>query len=423
MENGNVTKSYLNVSTGYGLRVLMNGIISFCSFPTISFAQEAMSKTLRGMKKISEWSSGRASLAPITPSEGNVVWKPKISKNDLENGTLSGYLKDISDYLTEKITVDASIETDLILLNWSERFVSAEGSDVVQSIPYTILTVTGRVRKNNKYIHFYKSYGGMGGFERIPYHNYEEFNEFIEVINNLPSARAIKMGRYPAVLSEDMTWTCVHEVLGHSLEADNVLSGRSFSAGMLGMKIAPTHVSVIDDPYIETVSFYEYDAEGVKGKGTLLVDEGILSDFLHSRETAAAMDAEPSGNYRAFSFEFLPQVRMSNIFIEPKDFKTEELLESVKNGIYIGDSLGGSSEPHTGEYNLDAQYGRIIKNGELSDFVIQLQISGNMLETLASITGVGNKLKSQPSSCIKGHQRIFMGSISPKIAISQLRVS
>ncbi|MHA1685855.1 MAG: TldD/PmbA family protein, partial [Candidatus Heimdallarchaeaceae archaeon] len=398
-------------------------IISFCSVPKISFASDEIDKTLRAMRLIERWSRGNSSLAPVAPSEGNVVWKPKISKSDLSHDDISSYLKSISDFIHDRLTVNANIEADLILLQWSERFVSSEGSNVIQNYPYTILTITVRVKKNNQFLRYYKSYGGLGGFERIPYSNYDVFNDFIEVVNNLPSARAVRRGKYPSVLSEDMTWTCLHEVLGHSLEGDNVLSGRSFSAGMLGMKIAPSFVSVIDDPFIETVGFYEYDSEGVKGKGTLLVEEGILTDFLHSRETAAAMDAEPSGNYRAFGFEFLPQVRMSNIFLEPKDFTTEELLESVKNGLFIGDSLGGSSEPQTGEYNLDAQYGRIIKNGELSDYVVQFQVSGNMLETLSHLIGVGNQLQAQPSSCIKNYQRIFVGSVSPKVAVSELKVS
>ena len=220
-----------------------------------------------------------------------------------------------------------------------------------------------------------------------------------------------------------MAWTCLHEVLGHSLEADNVLSGRSFSAGMLGMKLAPSVVSVIDDPYIETVGYYEYDSEGIKGRGTLLVDEGILVDFLHSRETAAAMDSEPTSNYRAFSFEFLPQVRMSNFFFEPKDHSEEELFESVKDGIYIGEGLAGSAEPQTGEYNFDAQYGRKIENGEPTDYILQFQISGKMIETLSKIDSVGDRLLAQPGSCVKNNQRVFVGSVCPKIAVSEMRVS
>ena len=149
----------------------------------------------------------------------------------------------------------------------------------------------------------------------------------------------------------------------------------------------------------------------------------LLTDFLQSRITAAAMDTESSSNYRAFSFEFLPQIRMSNIFFEPKDFSTEELIEDIKDGLFIGDGLGGSSEPQTGEYNLDAQYGRSIKNGELDEYILQFQLSGSMMDTLSKIENVGDRLLAQPGSCVKNNQRIYVGSVCPKISVSEMRVS
>jgi len=114
---------------------------------------------------------------------------------------------------------------------------------------------------------------------------------------------------------------------------------------------------------------------------------------------------------------------MSNFFFEPKDYTEEELFENVKEGLYIGDGLGGSSEPQTGEYNLDAQYGRKILNGELGDYVLQFQLSGRMLDTLSKIERIANKILAQPGSCVKNNQRVFVGSIGPKISISEMRVS
>ncbi|MCG3216311.1 MAG: TldD/PmbA family protein [Candidatus Heimdallarchaeota archaeon] len=421
--DGKITSESNCINSGYGIRLLSEGIISFASTPDIKFAEKEIMKAIKVSKLLTNWKKGNSSLADAPVAEASVTRQPKQDWKNIELDDFKEKIKNLDSYVKESLKVDARIETDILFLNWSERFLNSEGSKVYQEYPYAVLTLTGRVMHTNLQIKYYKSFGGMGGIEVLPFDNPEETHNFIEVINNLPTASHVQQGKYNSVLNEDMAWTLVHEVLGHSLEADNVLSGRSFSAGLLGLKIAPSIISVIDDPYIETLGYSEFDSEGIKGRGTLLVDEGILTDFLHSRTTAAAMDTESSSNYRSFSFEFLPQVRMSNFFIEPKDFSTEELFEQVRDGLYIGEGLGGSSEPQTGEYNLDAQYGRTIKKGELDEFILHFQISGNMIDTLSKVEFVGDRLFAQPGSCVKNNQRLFVGSICPKITVSEMRVS
>ncbi|MHA1667217.1 MAG: TldD/PmbA family protein [Candidatus Heimdallarchaeaceae archaeon] len=423
IEDGKIIQETNCLDSGYGIRTLSEGIITFTSVPKLDFAENEIRKIMRISSQISKWKKGISELTEVPIAEATVVREPKVNWKDLEKEDMEEKINILSKIIGEKLRVKAKIEIDISFIDWFEHFLSSEGSNITQKFPYAILTITGRTMHNSIQTKFNKPFGGMGGIEILPFEEEEKIEQFVEVVNNIPTARKIKKGKYKAVLCEDMTWTLVHEVLGHSLEADNVLSGRSFSSGLLGRKIAPSNVSVIDDPYLETLGYYEYDSEGTKGRGTLLVDEGILTDFLHSRITAAAMGTESSSNYRASSFEFLPQVRMSNIFIEPKNSSFEELLETTRNGIYIGDGLSGSSEPQTGEYNLDAQFGRIIENGELSDFIMHFQISGKMIETLSKIELVGDTLLSQPGSCVKNNQRIYVGSVSPKISILETKVS
>ena len=422
-KNGIIINETNCINSGYGIRMLSEGMETFCSIPNLKYAEKEIKKAISVSKLLTNWKKGISQLAGTPVSEAEVVRKPRTDWENLDVIEIEEKITDLNSYISDFLKVEAEIETDIQLIKWAETFSNSEGSKVYQEFPYVVLTLTGRVHKNNHQVKYYKSFGGMGGLEILPFDKLDDTLGFIEVINNLPNASLVEPGLYNSVLSEDMAWTLNHEVFGHSLEADNVLSGRSFSSGLLGMKIAPSMVSVIDDPYIESLGYYEFDSEGVKGRGTLLVDEGILTDFLQSRITAAAMGTESSSNYRAYNFEYLPQVRMSNFFFEPKDFTEEELFESIKDGLYIGDGLGGSSEPQTGEYNLDAQYGRKIKDGELGDYVLQFQLSGRMLDTLSKIEYISNKLLAQPGSCVKNNQRVFVGSIGPKITISEMRVS
>ncbi len=420
--NGKIYNDYSSNISGYGIRILRNGILSFISIPEIKLAKSEIDRIINTTEIAVQWRKGITDLSDAPVVNASVARKPQKDWQLTEKEDISQHVKDIYDYIKSGLKSNAKIESDLLFIHWTEYFTNSDGSHVYQDYTYSVLTLTARLLKNGLNIRFYQNFGGLGGLEVLPITSFEKLDHFIDTTNNLSNAILLPRGRYPALLNEDIAWTLIHEVLGHSLEADNVLSGHSFSAGLLGMKIAPSSVSVLDDPYIETLGYYEYDSEGMKGKGTLLVDEGILTDFLHSRETAAAMGAESSSNYRAYSYQYLPQVRMSNTFIEPKDFKFEELLEQVKNGIYVCDGIEGSSEPQTGKYSIDAQYGRKIENGELKDYVIGFQIGGRITETLSLINGVGNNLYAQPGSCVKNNQRIYVGSISPPISVSSIRV-
>ncbi len=417
-----VNQGYTNINSGYGIRILKNGIISFISVPSLTNASPEIDRSIRSINNLSTFKLGNVELAQTPIVQTSVSEKAKISWENLEHSEIDKDIKNLSEYVKDFLTVDAKLEFDLHFINWSELIRNTEGTRIYQEFPYSILTVTGRTLNNSQQVKYYVNFGGLGGYETLPFNDFNALDSFIDIVNHLPTAKRISPGEYPTVCSEDMAWTLAHEVLGHSLEGDNVLSGKSFTAGLLGLKVAPSFVSLIDDPYIKTVGFFEFDSEGTKGRGTLLIDEGILSDFLHSRETAAAIDAESSSNYRAYDFDSLPQVRMSNIFFEPKDFSFSELLETTKNGLYIGDGWGGSSEPQTGEYTLDAQYGREIVNGELGEYYLNFQLSGRMMDTLANITGIGDRLLTQPSSCVKNNHRIYVGSVCPKIAIKSMRV-
>ncbi len=405
------------------MRLLVNGIISFLSFPSINNAKNQIKSIVKSSDIVASWKKGNSTLAEAAVTNTSVTEKPKENWKDLDKEDLESLISSVHNYIKSNIPNDVVLEIDLRHINWSELFCNSEESRVYQEYPYTILTVTASSEKNGQRVRYYQNFGGLGGLEVVPFRNFTQFDKLIDIAQNFKNSKMVKAGNYKTVMSEDITWTLIHEVLGHSLEADNVLAGKSFTAGLLGMKIAPPIISVIDDPYIHTVGYYEFDSEGVKGKGTLLLEEGILTDFLHSRKTAAAMGGLSTGNYKAHLFDSLPQVRMSNIFIEPRDYTDEELIEDVKNGIFIGDGLSGSSEPQTGYYNLNAQYGREIRDGELGDYLYGFQIGGQMMKTLSNISGIGKKIYTQPASCVKNHQRIYLGSISPKISISDIRVS
>ena len=204
--------------------------------------------------------------------------------------------------------------------------------------------------------------------------------------------------------------------------ADVVLNGDSFLAGFLGQKIADTHVSVVDDPSFDKTGMKFYDHEGTKGREVRIIDHGIHNELMHNRRTASLLREKPSGNAYSDNIYNSALVRMRSIFVEPGDFAKEEILEETQNGIYIGSSIGGAVNSRTGMFNIQVQYAREIKDGELGTWYKASNINGSTLITLQKIGAIGKELMQQPAPCSKDKQNMILAAISPHVQVNDLQV-
>jgi TldD protein len=168
----------------------------------------------------------------------------------------------------------------------------------------------------------------------------------------LEEAGRAPKGKVDIILGSEVAGLSVHESVGHPYEADRILgrevaqAGESFvSADMLGTRIGSELVTVVDDPTIErSYGFYLYDEEGVRARPRYLMREGIIAEFLHNRETAAALGVNSNGASRASRFDREPLVRMASTYMMPGDSTLDELIEDVELGVYV---------KTYGEWNID----------------------------------------------------------------------
>jgi TldD protein len=135
---------------------------------------------------------------------------------------------------------------------------------------------------------------------------------------------------------------------------------------------------------------YRYDDEGTPGRRTYLIQDGILTRRLHSRETAAKMGEPPTGNARALNHEHPPIVRMSNTYIEPRNWSLEALLADTGEGLYARGALGGQTNMEM--FTFSAEEAFHIRDGRLAERVREVVLTGNVFETLANIDAIGNDL-------------------------------
>ena len=160
----------------------------------------------------------------------------------------------------------------------------------------------------------------------------------------------------------------------------------------------------------------------MKASGSIVVEDGLLSDYLHNRETAGTLQTMSTANSRAEGFGNFPLVRMSNFFVEPGDLEIEELLKVKKKGIYILSAAGGIAESFSGAFRLPVQLAYEVKNGEITSPIRDFTVIGNMLSFLGRVDGVGNTMEHTAGICGKEGQIALQGAISPAIRVSQLKI-
>lgn len=214
-----------------------------------------------------------------------------------------------------------------------------------------------------------------------------------------------------------------HEACGHSLEASLVATGQSQMAGKLGMQIANSKVTAIDDGSIPGAwGSSNIDDEGTPTQRNILIESGILKSYIVDRLGARRMNLPMTGNGRRQSYLFEASSRMTNTFIANGPDRNEDIIASIENGLYCRKMGGGSVNPLTGEFNFSVEEGYLIKNGRICDPVRGASLIGTGSDILKNIDMVGQNLEREQGMCgaVSGSVPTDMGQ--PLIRISSIVV-
>lgn len=263
----------------------------------------------------------------------------------------------------------------------------------------------------------------VGGFGTIDNH-FVDLNEakakvdkLYEQLQQKREGIYAKAGEATCILSGHMAGMLAHEAVGHTVEADLVQSG-SVSAYLLGKQVASEKVSMVD--YAHTV-FGEpaplpvyVDDEGVKAEDAVLIQDGILTEYMNNRQSADLYSMTPRGNARAWLFSEEPLIRMRNTAIVPGDDKLEDMIASVDDGYYLVDSGNGQADM-TGEFMFGVTIGYEIKKGKLGRAILDTTISGVAFEMLKTVDMVSDELEWVSAGFCGKKQPMAVGLGGPHI--------
>lgn len=237
-------------------------------------------------------------------------------------------------------------------------------------------------------------------------------------------ARRPKGGQMSVVMGKGASGILLHEAMGHAFEADFNITRESVFSDKMGQRVAPEGVNIVDDGTLYADrGACRYDDEGIEGQKTYMVRDGILCSYLHDRLSAARFGVQPTGNGRRENYCCSPLPRMRNTYMEAGNAAPEEIIASLRSGIYVDDFANGQVKIGEGDFTFYVRSGYLIENGRLTAPVKDINIIGNGPQALSDIRAVGNDLAIPPLAwtCGKG-QSVPVSCGIPTVCVGNLTV-
>jgi len=274
--------------------------------------------------------------------------------------------------------------------------------------------------------------GSFGGGGRVEYRHFiegERWREYAleavrQAILNLDAIDA-PAGEMVVVLGPGWPGILLHEAIGHGLEGDFNRKGTSAFSGRIGEPVASPLCTVIDDGTMPNRrGSLNVDDEGTPTSRTVLIEKGILRGYLQDRLNARLMNVAPTGNGRRESFAHMPMPRMTNTFMLAGESTAEEILRSVKRGLFAASFGGGQVDITSGKFVFSASEAYLIEDGQVTRPVKGATLIGNGPDVLTRVSMVGNDLRldSGIGTCGKDGQSVPVGVGLPTIRIDRLTV-
>jgi TldD protein len=304
--------------------------------------------------------------------------------------------------------------------------IDSEGRMVVDSQPMTVCYINCTAEQEGRRESNYLALGARQGMELFTDDKLAQMaRDAVARTVVLFEAVAGPVGELPVVLGPGSSGILLHEAIGHGMEADAARKRTTIYADQVGERIAPEFVNIVDDGTIPGLrGSINADDEGNASARTVLVEGGILRTFMHDRISAKHFGVEPTGNGRRESFRHIPIPRMRNTYMLAGPHSRDEIIASVKRGIYADHFANGQVNIGPGDFTFYIKNGMLIEDGKLTRPIKDVNIIGNGPEVLRGVTMVGDDfaLDTGGWTCGKRGQRVPVGLGMPTVKVGAITV-
>lgn len=424
LEDGKVDRAYSDIDLGVGIRTVKGdqtgyGFTQELTEESILASAATAATIANGKPKSAAKEFVRLKTENYYPLEKLLTEVPLSSKLPLIK-RLNEQCFSLSDLI---IKVNATMHDQQKRI----MIVTSDGIKAEDLLPRNYLAASVVAEKGGRQERTRWNFGGRHDFSfYTPKLADKLANEVVKRAVILFDAQQPPAGEMPVVLGPGVTGILLHEAIGHGMEADFNRKGISTYATMIGKKVAEPFINIVDEGITPCqMGSINVDDEGVPGQYTKLVENGILTSYLHDRISAKHYNVKPTGNGRRQSYQHYPMPRMRNTYMLAGDTDPEDIIKSVDKGIYVEDVSNGQVKIGEGDFAFYVSQGKMIEKGKITKPVKDINIMGNGPKMLLNVSMVGNDLKlakSGAGACGKNGQSMPVSVGLPTCLVKSMTV-
>ena len=425
LEEGIVKTGSFSISQGVGVRAVAGEKTAFAYSDTLS--PDALLSSARAVKSIARQGAGKTKVRTgDDPHHGQNLYTSVDPLSTMSAPEKVGLLERIEkmararDPHVAQVMASLGMEYDVIMVAGSDGRLAADVRPLVR------LSLTVVVERNGRRE---TGHAGGGGRAGLGYFSVETLTQYVEqavheAMINL-DAQAAPAGEMTVVLAAGWPGILLHEAVGHGLEGDFNRKGSSVFTDRIGQRVASKGVTVVDDGTLEgRRGSLNVDDEGNPTQRNVLIEDGILRGYMQDTLNSRLMKTAATGNGRRESFAHLPMPRMTNTFMLSGKTPPEEIIASVKKGIYAANFGGGQVDITSGKFVFSTSEAYMIENGRITYPVKGATLIGSGPEAMNRVSMIGNnmKLDNGVGTCGKEGQSVPVGVGMPTIKMEGLTV-
>ncbi|MGJ7582489.1 metalloprotease TldD [Variovorax sp. RHLX14] len=429
LEEGIVKTGSFSIDQGVGVRAVSGEKTAFAYSDDISEASLLdAARTVRSISSAAR--SGRAKVPTRKIASSRSLYNGVDPISTLDSTAKVKLLEKVEqlarsrDPRVAQVMAGLASEYDVVLIARADGTLAADVRPLVR-LSVTVIaeqTVGGVARREI-------GSGGGGGRFGLAYFTDEQIAEYVDhavksALTNLES-RPAKAGEMVVVLGPGWPGILLHEAIGHGLEGDFNRKGSSAFSGRIGERVAAKGVTVLDDGTIaDRRGSLNVDDEGNASQRNVLIEDGILKGYIQDSMNARLTGVKATGNGRRESYAHVPMPRMTNTYMLGGDRKPEEIVASIKKGLYATNFGGGQVDITSGKFVFSASEAYWVENGKIQYPVKGATIVGNGPDALTRVTMIGDDmaLDSGVGTCGKEGQSVPVGVGQPTLRIDGLTV-
>ncbi|KJG36989.1 protease TldD [Photobacterium angustum] len=428
LEDSIIKDGSFNIDRGVGVRAVAGEKTGFAYSDQINpLALTQSAKAARGI--VRQGGNGKVqTFSPLTPSG---IYAPINPLGSLDKFQKIALLEEIDRYIRTKepLVTEVSVSINGV---YEEVLVAAlDGTYAADIRPLVRLSISVLVEKGDKRERGSAGGGGRYGYEMFLTETdgksqalYFADEAIRQALINL-EADAAPAGTMPVVLGAGWPGVLLHEAVGHGLEGDFNRKGSSMFSGQLGEQVTSPLCTIVDDgTLVDRRGSINIDDEGTPSQYNVLVEDGKLKGYMQDKLNARLMGVAPTGNGRRESYAHLPMPRMTNTYMLPGEHTPEEIISSVKKGIYAPNFGGGQVDITSGKFVFSASEAYLIENGKLTRPIKGATLIGSGIEAMQQVSMVGNDLDIDRGVgvCGKAGQSVPVGVGQPTLKIDSMTV-